>query len=250
MSIEFTHNGHRYKLDGKPVPGVTTLLGGGIPKPALMYWAANTAAQYAIDHPGASYDEIRKAHTVERDTAGIRGTAVHDLAEQLVHGEAVEVPEELAPYVDGYLRFLDDWGIVPVLTEKVIGSRRDWYAGRFDLIATSPHLHNGAPVMIDLKTSSGVYGETALQCAAYSLAEFWQDDDGDEQPLPQIVASYVAHVTPDGTVLYQLAADREQMARHLDMFRAAAFTHRTSRERDRIITEPLTTPTHEMSRAS
>jgi hypothetical protein len=250
MSIEFTHNGHRYKLDGKPVPGVTTLLGGGIPKPALMYWAANTAAQYAIDHPGASYDEIRKAHTVERDTAGIRGTAVHDLAEQLVHGEAVEVHEELEPYVDGYLRFLDDWGIVPILTEKVIGSRRDWYAGRFDLIATSPHLNNGRPVMIDLKTSSGVYGETALQCAAYSLAEFWQDDDGAEHPLPEIVASYVAHVTPDGTVLYQLAADRDQMARHLDMFRAAAFTHRTSKERDNIITEPLTTPTHEMSRAS
>jgi hypothetical protein len=187
---------------------------------------------------------------VERDTAGIRGTAVHDLAEQLVHGEAVEVPEELEPYVDGYLRFLDDWGIVPVLTEKVIGSRRDWYAGRFDLIATSPHLNQGRPVMIDLKTSSGVYGETALQTAAYSLAEFWQDDDGREHPLPEIVASYVAHVTPDGTVLYQLAADRDQMTRHLDMFRAAAFTHRTSRERDNIITEPLTTPTHEMSRAS
>lgn len=242
MSIEFTHNGHRYKLDGKQVPGVTTLLGGGIPKPALVYWAANVTAQYAIDHPQASYDELRKAPATERDTAGVRGTAVHDLAEQLVHGEAVEVPDELAPYIDGYLDFLDTWGIVPILTEKVVASRRDWYAGRFDLIATSPYLNNGAPVMIDLKTSKGVYGETALQTAAYSLADFWQDDDGAEHPLPGIAATYVAHITPDGTVLYQLAADRDQMGRHLDMFRAAAFTHRTTKERENIITEPLTIP--------
>jgi hypothetical protein len=248
MSIEFTHNGHRYKLDGKPVPGVTTLINGGIPKPALVYWSANIAAQYAIDNPGATYDEIRKAHTVERDTAAVRGTAVHELGELAVHGNPVEVPNDLAPYVDGYIRFLDDWDITAVLTEKVIGSRRDWYAGRFDLIATSPKLHGGQPVMIDLKTSKGVYGETGLQTAAYSLADFWQDDDGTEHPMPEIAATYVAHITPDGTVLYRLAADRDQMARHLDMFRAAAFTHRTTKERETIITEPLTIP--ELEKAS
>lgn len=240
--IEFTHNGHRYKLDGKPVPGVTTLIGGGIPKPALTYWAANLTAEYALAHPDASYDEIRKAHTERRDEAGVRGTAVHDLAERLVHGDAVDVPPELEPYIDGYIAFLDRWQISPLLTEKVVASRRDWYAGRFDLIATTPHLANGRPVMIDLKTANGVYGEVALQCAAYSLAEFWQDADGTVHDMPDIAQTYVAHITPAGTVLYLLAPDRAAIARHLDMFRAAAFTHRTKAERDRIITEPLDPP--------
>jgi hypothetical protein len=35
-----TKRGHKYVLDGTPTKGVTTLLGTGMPKPALMYWSA------------------------------------------------------------------------------------------------------------------------------------------------------------------------------------------------------------------
>ncbi|PCC37440.1 hypothetical protein [Glutamicibacter sp. BW77] len=34
--LTFKESSHRYKLDGDPVTGVTTLIGGGVPEPALI----------------------------------------------------------------------------------------------------------------------------------------------------------------------------------------------------------------------
>ena len=35
MSLKFSERAHKYWLDGRPVPGVTTLIGKGLPKPAF-----------------------------------------------------------------------------------------------------------------------------------------------------------------------------------------------------------------------
>jgi len=264
--LTFTHNGHRYKLDGLPVTGVTTILNGGIPKPALVYWAGKTVSEYVAANP-AEIESLRSRDDVDmvrelaavpakvRDDAGVRGTAVHDFAEALAATGSVEdVPEELAGYVEGYADFLDRFQIAPLLMERPCASRKDWYAGKFDMIAISPLLNDGKPVMIDLKTSKFVYGETGLQCAAYSLAEFYMDKDGIEQPMPEIVATYVAHVTPMdrdgenarygdaplGTTLYPLAKNRDEMKGHYAMFLAAAYTHKTTKLRDAIVGAPVT----------
>ncbi|MDO5865993.1 MULTISPECIES: hypothetical protein [Paenarthrobacter] len=261
MSLKFSHEGHRYTLDGKRPTSVTTILGGAIPKPALPYWAANQAAQYAIDNPGAPYDTIRKAPWDVRDKAAERGTAVHALAEALHNGEDITFDDELAGYIDGYLDFLDRFGVEPVLSECNVGIRNIYpgknVAGRFDLLARIPKLHGDKVVMIDLKTAKGVYGETKLQTAAYSKADFYTTDaDGEtELELPHIEATYVAHVTPMdregenarygdaplGTNLYLLAPDPEAIDRHYAMFRAAAYTYYTTRERD-LIPAPMAAP--------
>ncbi len=257
--LTFTHNGHRYKLDGLPVTGVTTLIAHGLPKPALVRWAPRVVAEWVTDLENrarldellagdteAAIRELKELPTKVRDEAGVRGTAVHDHAEVLHNtGEAIDVPEDLIPYVEGYVEFLDKWQITTLLTERPVASRKDWYAGKFDLFCTSPFLAGGKPVQIDLKTSKGVYGETALQTAAYAKAEFYIDEDGNEHPLPEIAATYVAHVTPDGTHLYELARDRGQIDEHYQMFLAAAYIHKTAKVRDAIITEPLTIPTTE-----
>lgn len=47
--IQKAGNGHSYFLDGEKCPGVTTILGNGIPKPALVGWAARTVAEYVTD---------------------------------------------------------------------------------------------------------------------------------------------------------------------------------------------------------
>src|SRR5690606_13872332 len=51
VSLKFSPKAHRYWIDGKPAPGVTTILGKGIPKPAIPYWAARTVAEYVADEP-------------------------------------------------------------------------------------------------------------------------------------------------------------------------------------------------------
>src|SRR2546426_12762917 len=96
--------GHSYvDANGAKVPGVTTILGDGVPKPALINWAAKTTAEYAVDHwedlsalgPSARLKELNGARFADRDAAARRGTEVHGLAERLVAGAEVEVPEPL-----------------------------------------------------------------------------------------------------------------------------------------------------------
>ena len=217
MTIKFNEKSHRYWVDGKPCPGVTTLLGKGLPKDALPYWSARTVAEYVADNP-AAVDALRDMGREsmvaalkgvpweKRDQAAARGTEVHALAELVVHGAEVDVPEHIAGHVDGYARLLDELQIVPVLTERSVANRTHWYAGRFDLIADL----GGTRWMLDLKTSSNVYGDTALQVDAYRHAEAYVDDDDPdtEHPMPEGIERLgVIHVTEDGSHLYPLQSD-------------------------------------------
>ena len=49
MALTFNEASHRYELDGKRIPSVTTVLG-VINKPGLPYWAAKLVAEEAINH--------------------------------------------------------------------------------------------------------------------------------------------------------------------------------------------------------
>lgn len=224
MELTFDPVKHAYKLDGKRLTSVTTVLGGGIPKPMLVDWAAKEAARFATENPGASFEAIAGAHREKRDRAAVRGTAVHNLAEKLVHGEEVEVPEELAPYIDGYLRFLDDFQVTPLLTEHTVLLADLGVAGRFDLIATSPHLNHGDPFIADVKTSSGVYRETAAQLAAYGYGADGYVTDADPhtlRELPYVTASFVLHCTPEGTDVVPFAEHRDELAGDFGYFLSA-----------------------------
>ncbi len=208
--------GHSYKLDGKPVKGVTTLLNAGYPKPMLINWAAKTVAEYVADNFDTvrdvraqgreeTIDLLKNAHRRDRDRAAARGTDVHALAEELLHGREVEVPEHLAGYVNGYVDFIDRWQLQPVVTEKPCASREWWYAGTFDAVADiGAGQLKGKRLLLDWKTSRGVYGETAMQLAAYQHAEFYVADDT-EHPMPEVDGLAVVHISRDGTDLYEVA---------------------------------------------
>lgn len=206
-----TTYGHKYLLGGKSVPGVTTLLSGGLPKPALPRWAAKVAAEFVADNLDvltalpdreSVIATVKQSPWSQRDRAAVKGTDIHALAEELIHGREVDVPAELEGYVDGYVKFLDEWRPEPVLTERPVASRKWWYAGTFDAVFRLP---DGELLLADWKTSKGVYGETASQVAAYQHAEFYLDDDGAEQPVPDVDSLAVVHITPTGTDLYRVA---------------------------------------------
>lgn len=209
-SLKFTDKTHRYYLDGRPIPGVTTLLK-GLPKPALVYWSAKCVAEYVADRPdaveqlrtmgrGPMVNALKGVPWEARDTAAIRGTEVHALAEQLVHGGEVQVPEALAGYVEGYLRWLDAVQPEALWTERPVGNRQHWYAGTPDAVVKI----NAETWLLDWKTSKGVYGEMACQVAAYGHAEFYVDDDWAEQPMPAIDRYGVVHIQDGMTELYEV----------------------------------------------
>lgn len=214
---------NHYYVDGndRRMPGVTTILGNGMPKKALINWAANATADAAVNGwdelaelPVATrLDRLKKARYDDRDAAARRGTEVHGIAEQLVKGERVTVPEELRGHVEAYVKFLDDWDVEPVLVEFVVASYRYGYAGTCDLIADLTML-DGQVVrwLLDIKTTrSGVYGETALQLAAYRYADVHLADDGTERPVPVVERTGVVHVRADGYSLIPVTAGEQQL---------------------------------------
>ena len=212
---------HHYEdLDRARVPGVTNLIGDGFPKPALINWAGNATADYAVNNwdslsekgPADRVKELRGARFADRDKAARRGTEIHKLGEQLVRGEEVTVPDELAGHVEAYVRWLDTFAPDPVLIEAVVYSERFRYAGTLDLVADLPCLLPDCPNdrdrwLLDLKSNrSGVYGETALQLAAYRYADFYVDHDGLAQRMPDVAHCGVVWVRGDGADLVPVEA--------------------------------------------
>jgi hypothetical protein len=214
-ALKFNEKQHRYWLDGRPIPGVTTLVNKGYPKPQLTYWSAKMVAEFVADQPehveqlrqmgrGPMVAALKGVPWETRDQAAIKGTDIHKLAEEIIHGREVDVPPHLLSHVEGYVHWLDAFGVEPVLTEFRVASRRWWYAGTADAVVTL----GGQTLLLDWKTSANVYGETALQTAAYAGAEFWVDDDGNEQPVPEVDGIGVVHITEGGTRLHRFR-DRE-----------------------------------------
>ena len=198
--------GHRYTIDGQKADGVTTLIKKGLPAPALMYWSARTVAEYVADNldqvagmadmgRNSIVAALKEVPWTKRDAAAVRGTNVHSLAEQLLKGEEVEVPEHLAGHVESYVKFLDEWKPEPVLVEATVAHRKWRYAGTLDMVCKLP---DGRTVIADIKTAaSGIWPETAYQLAAYRNAEVYLDGQ-EEKPMPTVDAGYAIWVRADG----------------------------------------------------
>jgi hypothetical protein len=235
VSIKRINRGrnHSYVIDGEKAIGVTTAISEGFPKPALPYWAAKTVAQAVVDmHPDdlramveelgrdAAVHALKQAPWTQRDKAAARGTEVHHLAEKLITGVDVDVPEPLIGHVESVVRFLDEWQVRPVLTELTVGNYTYNYAGTFDVIADLP---DGRRVLFDYKTSSGVWPDVALQLAAYRHASHYVAADGTEIPMVEvgIDEAKVVHVRADGYDVVPFNTDRDVFAAFLNVLAVA-----------------------------
>lgn len=167
---------------------VTTLLGQGVPKPALLGWAVKVTAEYAIDNLDmlaavagkdreAALKLLKDARWRKSSEATARGSDVHRAAEQLAYGETPQVDPEIMPYVDQFSRFLDEHQPVFELAEAPVYNLTYHYAGTLDAVVTVA----GRKCVLDMKTTpkrpGGADGarppfpEVALQLAAYRRAE-------------------------------------------------------------------------------
>jgi hypothetical protein len=241
-----TAKGHHYvDANRHRVPGVTTITGDGLPKKALINWAANATAEYTIDHwtelgamaPSERLKKLQGARYEDRDQAANRGTEVHKLAEQLITGAEVEIPEELAGHAESYVHFLDEFNPQPVLIEGVVFSHKHGYAGTLDLIADFSTL--GKRLLVDVKTNrSGIFGETALQLAGYRYADTYLDQDGTEQPMLEVDGCAAIHVRADGFDLIPVTAGPQQ---HRVLLYAQQIRQFDSESRD-LVGSPVTPP--------
>lgn len=242
-----TAKSHHYQdADGRRVPGVTTLIGGGIPKPALINWAGKATAEYAADHwdeleamsPSGRINTLSKCRYFITDAAKDRGTEVHALAERLARGEEVDVPDAIAGHVESCVAFLDEWEPQVIALEATVFSVEYGYAGTLDGIFYFPTLDQ--TLVIDYKTNrTGIFGETAVQLAAYRYAEHYVGADGAQHPMPATDGAAAIHIRADGYSLIPVTAGPSQ----LETLRHAAAVRAFCDESRDLIGNPLDPPT-------
>lgn len=218
---------HSYRIDGERVPGVTTLLSDGIPKPALVGWGINAVSRYAATHldelwamrgmgEEAVFSALRQSPYTDRNDAAARGTTLHGYAEKLMRDEPVDVPADLLPWVEAVVSYLDDWQPRTLLQEVAVGNKRWRYGGTLDDVSEIPGRLAESSLqqrctrpgcshtrkIVDYKSGKGVYAETALQLAAYAEPEnvFKDPETGVERTVGELDLcdeGYVVHIRPN-----------------------------------------------------
>lgn len=164
---------------GEKLRSVTTILGQGVPKEELVFWAGNLTAQSAIDNLPAlvaasripakraeMYDWLRRAHTRKKDERADVGSAVHKIVEALLL--ELPLPDELldddamAPFLENFLAFVRDFEVTFEASEMVVANPGRGYAGTLDFLARSPELFANALLMGDTKTGGEMCTGDAL----------------------------------------------------------------------------------------
>tara|TARA_Y100001951_G_C11256755_1_gene249884 strand:- start:2 stop:865 length:864 start_codon:yes stop_codon:yes gene_type:complete len=113
-------------------------------------------------------DEILTSHTNEAQTSAKLGTQVHTYIDKLLKDEDVnDIPHQLEPAIQGFLKWRRkyiDW--------EYIGSELGVYSTKYAVAGTIDALFNTPDgyVIVDWKTSSGIYDSHAIQVSVYAEA--------------------------------------------------------------------------------
>lgn len=214
-------SGHSYTLDGVPrIKGVTTMMK-GLGGPPETYFTETTAG-YAVDNwdrlaglpPAQRLKEIAGATRSRFDSAAVRGTEVHKLAEPLALGKEVDVPDHIRGHVRACVQFLDDYQVEVIATEAALFSRKHKYAGSADMFiwATMPDCRR-IRVLGDWKTNAkGPWGSVAFQLAGYRYADFMLSGDGgkdsEELPVPEVDECWAIWIRDGSYEVYPMHVDR------------------------------------------
>jgi hypothetical protein len=215
-----------------PLPSATTVLRVVDRSGPLVGWARREVAACAVRNldvlarmresggDAAAVNWLKTIPDFKRDSAADVGSRVHRLVEQLARGAEPEVTPEEAPYVAAYRDFLDAHQPRFLAVEEMVVSLKHGYAGTLDAIAVI----GGETWLLDVKTGSGLYGETGLQLAAYAGAQFIGRPGIPRRfRLPRATRFGVIHVRPDGARLVEYHVDRGTFAAFIEARRLYAW---------------------------
>lgn len=176
----FDEKNHVHTLDGKPLTGVTTILG-VIAKPMLIQWAANQAVEYIkekalktgagmYEASGPLLEEARTAHRKKKESAGEFGTNVHSAIEKWINAQMLGVQVEIKldgmekKAFDHFVKWATDNKVKFLESEKHVYSREWWSGGIADMVCEI----DGKRFIGDIKTGRSIYRESFFQGSAYA----------------------------------------------------------------------------------
>lgn len=196
-------------LEPVVAPGVTGILK-VIDKPAIVPWAQGMVAEAAIANRSqleewvkvggveGAVQLLRRAAETKRDAAANRGVTIHALAASIVQGQPVTIPEDIASTVMGYVKWIERFQPEFLAVEEMVFSYAHNYGGTLDVIAKIAT----EVWLLDLKSSKGIYPDSACQLSGYGEAEFiGRTGDPRQYVLPHIDQYGIVHVTPEGSEL-------------------------------------------------
>jgi len=165
-----------YRINGKRVKGVTTVIGRFKDSGGLMYWAFNQGK-------AAERGEIEKLYD-KRDEAAESGTLAHSMVEAQIKGEVFKEPENVSEAAlseargafGSYMTWANMTKLKIVEQEMPLVSEEYQFGGCPDAIGEI----NGELCLVDWKTSNGVYPDYLIQLAAYK--QLWEENNPD-RPL-------------------------------------------------------------------
>lgn len=246
-----------YDWRGERYWSVTTIIGQGIPKPALLPWGIKMVAEGAVSRRSTlaamlsdckTPDECTEGAWCEacdqtikwlkgvpyakRDKAANLGTLLHAAIEAHRLGQPFPpIPADVQGHMAAFEQFLVDFQPEYLATEAPVFNRSQHYAGTLDgLVRLTLPLHDEPGLyVLDAKSGKGVYPEVGLQLSAYSHAEFIGLPDGDEQPMPATDGALALHLTADGYRLIEVRADDEVFTSFLYAREVFRFLEETSK---------------------
>lgn len=182
--------------DGRTYPSVTSVIS-QLDKPALVYWSAKMAAEYAVLHRKALNDLpaqdaitlIKNNWRTKRDKAADLGTLVHDYLDRGVKPDKLP---ELAYFKQAEL-FMEEIGFTVEQTEVTVCHPEHGYAGTLDVLAT----HQGDRIIADWKTGSGLYETHAMQLVALAEATHVLSEHGDLTPFEPVDRGIAVRIGQD-----------------------------------------------------
>lgn len=196
-----TAKGRFYPWADQKFVSVTTVIGEGIPKPQLNKWFVKEMARIAALHRlhlSTLLEEEALQFLIDYrepgfDGASTLGSNVHSIAEKIARGKKHRTPTaKEAPYVEGFVAFIEKYSPRFIETEATVYSREHGYAGTMDAQVEI----DGKVYVMDIKTGKGVWPEAALQIAAYRHADFIGRSDGREDGLTPSDGGLVLHLRP------------------------------------------------------
>jgi len=175
----FQDEDHTYWLDGRKLPGVTSILDD---------WRKLEFGSFAVYYNARTGTKVpAEAWEAAQD----RGTAVHEMLFLCLTGQGVDreaLDPSLVPYLDHIERFMERYQPRVLLAEHKAYHKQLFYAGRLDAVIET-HLIK-RPVLFDAK--SGMRGQVGPQTSGYEpLAR-------EKLKYKGIMERYVLDIKPDG----------------------------------------------------
>jgi predicted RNA-binding protein YlqC (UPF0109 family) len=183
VTIDYARH-YQHPTTGQTVPSVTTVLG-ALDKSALLNWAVDETATYAVDNlhlltqldRRAALELVKGARWRKTGEAADKGTDAHSILEDLARDVIVLNNNHNSWVLNCWDQLSEEFEIEVLEAEPTFWNGEIGYAGSADLVARV----NGELAVLDYKTSgSGVYGETSLQLAAYAMSPTIIRPDGTE----------------------------------------------------------------------